>query len=127
MAIEGNYESITLTAAADLSGLQYFPVTAAGAQATGATAYATAIGLNQEKPLSGEHFRCAWKGELKFRAGGAVAAGGWMTINASGYSVAATSGDITIGRAYLAVTSGSIGTGLFDFSNYPGTSVVSHA
>ena len=127
MAVEGDYFALKILSAADLSAYQYFPVTAAGARATGATAYATAIGINQEKPLSGEHFRVTWLGESKFRAGGTITAGAHLTLNASGYFVAATSGLTISGRAVLAATSGSIGTGIFDFAAGMHKSAVSYA
>ena len=76
-----------------------------------------ACGILQNKPASGEPMSIGYQGVMKFKAGGAVAAWARMTVATSGYFTTAGSGYYTVGRALAAVTSGSIGTGVFDFTN----------
>ena len=76
------------------------------------------------KPKSGEAAALVYAGEYRFRAGGAVPAGGRMTVSTSGYLTAAASGDYLVGRAKTAVGSGSIGIGFFNFTS-PGYQVSS--
>ena len=73
-------------------------------------------GILINKPKSGEHATLVVSGEAKFHAGGAVGAGARVTVATSGWFTAAASGDYIMGRAKTAVTSGSIGTGIFDFA-----------
>lgn len=75
-----------------------------------------ACGIIINKPKSGEAARVAFFGELRYAAGGAIAANKAITVTASGWFTAAGSGDYIIGRTKEAVTSGSIGKGIFDFS-----------
>lgn len=77
---------------------------------------AEAAGILQNKVLTGDHMTLLVQGISEFRAGGAVAAHGPMTVSTSGWCTAAASGDHQIGSALEAVTSGSIGVGLFDFA-----------
>lgn len=66
---------------------------------------------------TGDHVTLAISGISKFTAAAAVAAGARMTVTGSGYMTTATSGSYIIGRNLeTAVTSGSVGTGFFDFS-----------
>lgn len=54
-------------------------------------------------------------GILKFKAGAGISKGDKLTVTTSGWFKGAGSGDYIVGQAYAAVTSGSVGTGLFDF------------
>lgn len=76
-----------------------------------------AFGILTNKPKINEHASLMLIGICKFRAGGAVAIDKRMTVSTSGYFTQAGSGFYTVGRALAAVTSGSIGIGLFDFTN----------
>lgn len=69
----------------------------------------------QSKPESGEHGAIVVMGIAKFRAGVAASAGDQLTVTTSGYFIAVNSGLHHCGRALEAVTSGSVGAGLFNF------------
>jgi hypothetical protein len=71
------------------------------------------------KPKSGEHGSIGVMGIMKFRAGGAVGAGARVTVTTSGYFTVVVSGGNVVGRAVESVTSGSIGTGIFQFAASP--------
>ena len=76
-----------------------------------------ASGIIQQVGKSGEHVGVTVSGISKYTAGGAVTAGALLTGAASGYLTAATSGDVVCGRNGTdAVTSGSVGTGIFQFA-----------
>ena len=74
-----------------------------------------ASGILLNKPKSGEFLTLGYQGEMKFAAGGAVAKGDKVTIATSGWFTTADSNDPILGEAKAAVTSGSVGTGLFNF------------
>lgn len=60
---------------------------------------------------SGEHSTLVLSGITKAVAGGAIAAGGAVTVSTSGYVTAGDSGDYIIGRNLdTAVASGAVGT-----------------
>ena len=74
-------------------------------------------GILLSRPKSGEGGTLGYSGELKFAAGAAVAAHKPLTVTTSGWFTGAGSGDYIVGRnGQTAVTTGSVGTGLFDFS-----------
>lgn len=98
----------------DQSTLQYQAITLADGLVANNGGEATGILLN--KPKSGEFAQVGVIGEMKFRAGIGISASKAITVTTSGYCTAAGSGDYIVGSAKLAVTSGSIGTGLFDFT-----------
>lgn len=77
---------------------------------------AECTGILVEAAASGDHASIAISGISKFTAGAAITAGDRVTCAASGYFVTATSGTYINGRALITVTSGSVGTGHFDFS-----------
>ena len=105
----------TIQALEDLSTHQYHAIALDDGKVANNGVEAGGILLN--KPKNNEHATLAWFGELKFRAGAAVTAGTRMQVTTSGYFITAASGYYNVGRAKAAVTSGSIGTGFFDFSN----------
>ena len=78
---------------------------------------AEALGILINKPKINEHAQLVIEGICKFRAGGAIAKAARMTVATSGYMTTAGSGYYPVGIALAAVTSGSIGTGLFRFGN----------
>lgn len=74
-------------------------------------------GTLQQLGKTGQGIAIMVSGVGKGVAGAAVAAGAKVTVAASGYLVTATSGTAIVGRcAETAATSGSVFTGIFDFS-----------
>jgi len=77
-----------------------------------------ASGILLGKPANGDFATVGYMGEIDFLAGAAISKGDKVTVTTSGYFVTANSGDHTvIGFSKEAVTSGTIGTGIFSFSN----------
>ena len=108
-------EQIPVVAGADLSDdEQYKAIAVAG---TIAATGATAMGLLQNKPKSGEDAALVYSGRSRYRGGAAVSAGAQLTVTTSGWLITATSGTAVIGKALTAISSGSIGEGIFDFAN----------
>jgi len=108
-------EQIPVVATEDLSAAQYH---ACDIDGTLAQVGDTAIGLLQNKPENGEDASLVYSGRSRFRAGGgSISIGARLTCAASGWVTAAGSGDAIVGRALSAVTSGSIGEGVFGFAN----------
>lgn len=105
--------STTLQAAEDLSSLQYHAIALDDGKLANNGEEASGILLN--KPKSGEHISLGYVGELKFRAGAAISKGDKLVVTTSGWFTTADSDDPVLGEAKAAVTSGSVGTGLFNF------------
>ena len=102
-------------AAEDLSSHEYFAIALDDRKVANNGKEASGILLTT--PKINEHGSIALVGVSKFQAGGAIGAGGAMTVATSGYMTAAGSGDFIVGRNLdAAVTSGSVGVGMFDFS-----------
>ena len=83
----------------------------------------SATGILQEGGPNGSHVTEGYKGIMKFTAGAAISSKGVpLTVTTSGYFIAATSGSYIVGRYRqgtndaIAISSGSVGTGLFDFT-----------
>ena len=114
MATENVFQSTTIEAKADLSGLQYYAV--ALDDGLRAINGAESCGILMNKPAQNRFAQIGIAGEMKFRAGGAIAAGAKMTVNSDSTLITATSGSYIIGTCKKAITSGSIGTGLLDFT-----------
>lgn len=74
-----------------------------------------ASGILLNKPKSGEFLTLGYQGEMKFAAGLAISKGAKVTVTTSGWFTTADSNDPIVGEAKAAVTSGSLGTGLFNF------------
>jgi hypothetical protein len=68
-----------------------------------------ATGILYDKPQNGQNGSMIILGIGKGRAGGALTAGQRVTVSTSGYFTAAASGDYHCGRAFEAITSGSLG------------------
>lgn len=118
MANHGKFDSIQLTAGADLNtgdgtGAQYKAVAVGG---TIAATSALSFGLIQNKPKSGEDLEVGYKGHMKGVAGAAIAAAARMMVTTSGYLITCTSGHVPVGKALAAAGSGATVEGLFDFS-----------
>ena len=75
-----------------------------------------ASGILLNKPKTGEGLTLGYFGEQKFAAGGTISAGARISVTTSGWFTAALSGDYSVGRNKTAVTSGSLGTGMFNFN-----------
>lgn len=105
---------ISLTAGADLTSDQYKCV---GIGGTVVGTDVLARGLVYNKPRSGEPLSILVQGIGKYRAGGAIAVGARLTAAASGWIATAASGDVSVGFATEAISSGSIGLGIFNFAN----------
>ncbi len=106
------HEIPILDAAIDLRANQYRAVNIGGTLATGPM---NAHGLLCTRTDSGEDGSATVWGRERFVAGGAVVAGGRVKVAPNGFLVAAASGDTSCGFAEVAVTSGSVGRGWFDF------------
>jgi len=116
MATQNKFAVIsTMKAGEDHSAYQYHAIALDDGERADDGHEAGGIILN--KPKNNEHVDYGVIGEFKFRAGDAAAIGNRLRVTTNGYFVAADSGYYSVGRAKLAVTSGSIGTGFFNFSN----------
>jgi hypothetical protein len=104
MAEYGNYETLAMNAAADLSGNLYHIVGISdGADGINIASNAVAssmLGVLVTKPAAqGRHATVAYQGLGKVVAGAAInSAGVFFTCNGSGRAVAANSGQMTAGR-----------------------------
>ena len=115
MAIENVSFAFTLQALEDLSGSQYKAV--ALNDGLVANNGEEASGIIYNKPESGEMVEFHNIGMCKFAAGGAIAKGAKVTVTTSGWFTTAGSLECVVGEAVKAVTSGSVGTGMFSFPN----------
>lgn len=106
-------DTLAVRAGADLRTKQYMAVEIDGTVAGSSVA---AAGLLGNKPNNGEDATVVYQGRSKFVAGGTVAAGNTLGVNSTGYIVAVTSGDPTIGRCEIAANSGSVTHGVFNFA-----------
>lgn len=113
MTTQNRYINTTIEAAEDLNSYQYHAIALDDGKLANSGEEASGILLN--KPKSGEFITLGYIGEMKFRAGGAVSKGDKVTVTTSGWFITADSNDPVLGEAKAAVTSGSIGTGLFNF------------
>ena len=110
------YQATTIQAGEDLDSHQYQAIAFDDGKVANNGGEAGGIILNN--PKSGEHVTVGHEGEMKFRAGGAIAAGKAITVATSGYLTAAGSGDYIIGKnKNSAITSGSLGNGIFNFAS----------
>lgn len=115
MAYQGQHQTLTITAGADLSAHTFKAVDiATGALADSAK---SAIGILQNKPLQNEHAAVGFQGLMKYVAGGAIAKGASLTVAAGGVFTSATSSSIVVGVSLEAAVNGAIASGIFDFAN----------
>jgi hypothetical protein len=115
MAYEGRYLDTTIEAGADYSGSgkQYHAIALADGELAANGGEASGILLS--KPADTHFAQMGYLGEMKFAAGLAITKDDPLTVTTSGWFTAAASGDYIVGRAKAAVTSGSVGTGFFQF------------
>lgn len=117
MAVENQQVNLTFKAGEDLNtdGHQYKAIALNDGKL--ANDGQEASGILKNKPATGEAGNYALSGNIKYVAGGAVAAGVQMTVTTSGFITTAASGDWKVGlNGINAVTSGSVGNGNFDFT-----------
>lgn len=96
-------QTFGMKAAAALEPYHIVRMTAARTVNVGSLATQTdLVGVVQGRPSSGEMVAVADFGESKVVAGAAITAGALLTTNGSGRAVAATSGQMAIGRALQA-------------------------
>ena len=105
---------ISVKAGEDLSAAQF---TAIEIDGTVAATAAVTRGILQNKPKSGENAALTVIGRSKFKAGGTIAAGNNLTIADSGFLVATSSGDNSLGFSIFAVASGGITEGVFNIAS----------
>lgn len=103
---------IPFTATTDLRAFQHRILTIGGTLAIG-TAYSH--GLLVTRTDSGEDGSIRVFGRGKYIAGGTVAQGERTTVTSGGWLVNAASGDESVGFNEIAITSGSVGRGVFNF------------
>lgn len=117
MATENTYKTTTRAAGADMNGAGFLYHAIAMDDGLVAANGGEAGGILLNKPKNKEHATLGVSGEMKYAAGAAIAAGAKLTVTASGWFTAASSGTFLVGRnKETAITSGSVGTGIFDFS-----------
>lgn len=119
MATDNQRMLTTIQAGEDLTTLQYHAVALDDGKLANTAEEASGILLN--KPKSGEFITLGYIGEMKFAAGAAITLGTKLTVTTSGWFTSAGSTDVVIGEAKSTVTSGSIGTGIFNFPTGNGT------
>lgn len=110
MAYEESLVNVTLEAAADLSAKQYFGVEVnTSGQAALAGNGEDIIGVLQNKPdAAGEPATIAISGITKASAGGTIAAGDSVGLDANGEFVSAATGDACVGVALESAVDGDI-------------------
>ncbi len=111
--MSGYNQTIPIVAGAALGTFQWRALAIAGTLATGVNAR----GIVQNAPDNGEAASIAFAGRSKFVAGGGtIAVGAKLACSSGGFMITATSGASVVGFCEnTAVTSGSIGHGVFDF------------
>jgi len=114
MATQNQFLTTTIKADEDLNSHQYFAVALDDGKIANDGLEASGILIN--KPKDNHFATLGYCGEMKFRAGVGLSAGDRLRVTTSGYFVSAASGYYFMGRVKAAVTSGSIGTGLFNFT-----------
>lgn len=96
--LEGRH--ISLVAAADLSGKQFYAIKIdTNGNAAVAAAGEAGIGILKNNPASGQVASIQVDGISKARAGATIAAGAALASNASGLLVTATTGQYIVGFA----------------------------
>ncbi len=114
MATEGQSNTFTAKAEADVSMHQHKAVNVAGGVAA---ANAAAAGILLNKPKLGEHATIAYSGHMKAYVGGTITAGNRLKVTSSGFLVVALSSEGSCGKAISACASGSICEFIADFAN----------
>lgn len=119
MSTEQKFDLLTVTAAQDLTVADclYHAVSLAGT-IVGSTS--RVAGVLRSKCTSGQQASVVYQGLAKVMAGAAVTTLGYpLTVTASGWFIAASSGGATIGRALTAAASGDLIPAMVDFNTIP--------
>jgi hypothetical protein len=119
MTTEQKIELMTVTAAQDLTVADalYHAVTLAGTIAANTSRIA---GVLRFKASSGQQASVIYQGIAKVMAGAAVTTLGYpLTVTASGWFIAASSGGAMVGRALSAAASGDLFPAAVDFKAIP--------
>lgn len=106
-------ESIPVKATEDLSTTQYQAINIDG---TIANNNGEAIGIQQNKGVSGRDLTAGFLGRSRYKAGDTVTAGARLTVATSGYMTVVASNELGCGTALSAVASGGISEGIFNFA-----------
>lgn len=117
MATDNQYTTTTIKITEDLSAstAQYHAIAFNDQKL--ANDAEEASGILIDRPENNQHATIALAGEIKFAAGGGtITAGDKLTVTTSGWFTTAGSDDAVVGEAKYTVTSGSIGTGIFEFA-----------
>lgn len=112
MAVERDYDTITVVASQDLTGHLNKACDLSGGVA-GTTALAR--GILKNKPNTGEHATLAYKGHIKALAGGTINSGAQVGVTASGFLIAVTT-SAYVGRAMASAGSGDVFPLVGDFN-----------
>jgi hypothetical protein len=88
MAIERNYETLTIVASQDLTGHQFKAVGLHGG--VGVTSLLS-VGILRTKAFTGDHATVAYKGQLKGIAGAAINSGAHVGVTTSGFLISVAS------------------------------------
>jgi hypothetical protein len=106
-----------ITAAIDLNdNAQYIAISLSGGIPVNG---ADVAGILQNKPKAGEEATVLVCGYSKFRSSIGLTSNNRLTVTDSGWFTLAHSGAHVIGKSISAVTSGSIGSGIFNCINPP--------
>jgi hypothetical protein len=120
MATSNRFATTTFAVTEDLSanGAKFHAVAFVDGKLANNGQEASGILDDKSTPENTQFATLIVRGESKFAAGAAVSAGDSLTVTTSGWFTTADSmqSHAVVGEAKYAVTSGSIGTGLFDFS-----------
>jgi hypothetical protein len=117
MTTEQKMELMTVTAAQDLTVADalYHAVTLAGTIAANTSRVG---GVLRYRASSGQQASLIYQGIAKVMAGAAVTTLGYpLTVTASGWFIAASSGGAAVGRALTAAASGDLLSAHVDFQN----------
>lgn len=115
MAYQGQHQTFTMPAGADLSAHTFKAVDiATGNLALNAK---NAAGILQNKPMQNEHATIGFQGLMKYAAGGVITKGAALTVSSGGVFTSAASGSVVVGLSLEAAVSGAIASGIFNFAN----------
>lgn len=117
MAVDNNFDVMTVQAGADLDGdgVKFKAITLNG---TIAAATNLAGGILRHGAKNGGHVSLVKRGQTKVLAGGAVSTVGFpLTVTTSGFLIAASSGGASCGRFLDTCASGDLVRAHVDFEN----------
>lgn len=117
MTTDLEFKQLQVVAGQDLTveSCKFHAVTVGGTIA--ANAY-QAAGVLRHGNVSGNHASVAYEGITKLFAGAAINTVGFpITVTASGWFIAASSGGLSIGRALSTAASGDLVQAMVDFKN----------